>query len=225
MVIGMRFALAVVVTLLSKEFSMGSTRWVTATLLGAISLAPLSGCESQRGGNKGHGTVSGGAGGAAAGATVAGADNRPLSALLGGALGAGGGYLIGAPMDKTDPQHRDEAVHAAKKAEANPARPEDVRRSKTADLNDDGFVTQDEVAAMQRAGLSDKEMIDRLRATGQVFELTAQQEGYLRSHFVGQRVIQSMRNLTQSAAKLASDAYDGGSGEDRRGSQGIGAPR
>jgi hypothetical protein len=204
---------------------MRYSRFICAAVAGSLSLAPLAGCENLPGGKREQGTVIGGVGGAAAGAAVAGENNRLLGALLGGALGAGGGYLVGAKMDKTDPKHRDEAVQASRRAEANPARPEDVRQARTADLNNDGYVTLDEVAAMQKAGLSDKEMIDRLRATGQVFELTSEQENYLRDHNVGRQVIVAMRDLNQSNAGLASETYDGRSDRKDMGSERIGTPR
>src|SRR4051812_19776366 len=207
-----------------RSSTMRNSRLISLALVSTLGLVPLSGCENLPGGKKEQGTVIGGAGGAAAGAAVAGKNNRLLGALVGGALGAGGGYLVGAQMSKTDPKHRDEAVQASNKAEANPARPEDVRSAKTADLNNDGYVTLDEVAAMQKAGLSDNDMINRLRATGQVFELTTQQEEYLRNHNVGQQVILAMHNLNQPNAGLASDPYDNRTNDAQTGSQRIGSP-
>ena len=52
---------------------------------------------------------------------------------------------------------KDEAEAAAKKAETNPAKPDDVKNSDTADLNHDGFVTLDEVVALEKAGLKDRD--------------------------------------------------------------------
>jgi hypothetical protein len=59
----------------------------------------------------------------------------------------------------------------------------------TADLNGDGFVTMDEVMAMKQAGFSDQQILEKMRATGQVFELTPQQQDYLRRNGVDQYVI------------------------------------
>src|SRR5205823_11631480 len=123
-------------------------RLIGTALIGSLALAPLTGCENLPGNKKEQGAVIGGVGGAAAGAVVGGERHRLLGALLGGALGAGGGYLIGAQMSKNDAQHRDEAVQASRRAEQTPARPQDVRNAATADLNNDGFVTLDEVVAM-----------------------------------------------------------------------------
>src|SRR5689334_18353466 len=52
--------------------------------------------------------------------------NRLLGGLVsGGALGAGGGYVIGARADKNDAAHRDEAIAASKGADRMPASRED----------------------------------------------------------------------------------------------------
>ena len=110
---------------------------------------------------------------AAAGA-VTGETGHPVSMLLGGSLGIGGGYVIGLRPEKLDEQardiHREEALRANDCAERNPAGVEDVVVSPSADVNADGFVTVDEIIAMERAGLSDKEEIARLKTSGQVFK-------------------------------------------------------
>jgi hypothetical protein len=51
---------------------------------------------------------------------------------------------------------------------------------------------------MKKAGLTDDHMLDRLQATGQVFELTSAQQQYLRDHGVNQRVIAGMPTLNQA---------------------------
>ena len=186
---------------------------MTALVLSAsIGLAPLAGCESLPGGEKEQGAVIGGVGGAAAGAAIGGEDNRLAGALIGGVLGAGGGYLIGAKMeddDKENPeQKREEAAQAAEKAKADPATAEDVKTTNTADLNNDGFVTLDEVAALEKAGLSDKEQIRRLERTQQYFELTSEQQDYLRQQGVSDDVIVAMRDMKPDEARLASDKED-----------------
>jgi hypothetical protein len=170
---------------------------ISTALIGSLSLAPLVGCSNLPGNSKEQGAVMGGVGGAVAGGALA-KGNRGLGALIGGVLGAGGGYLIGAQKDKVDQKKRDEAVAAHRRAEQNPAKPEDVDKSRTADLNDDGFVTLDEVVAMERANLSDREMVDRLQRTGQVFELTEEQEKYLEDRGVSRDVVVEMREMNQS---------------------------
>lgn len=164
--------------------------------MGSLALSPvMTGCESLPGDEGTQGAVIGGLGGAAAGAMVAGDDDRLIGALIGGALGAGGGYLIGQQLGKDDP---DEAIEVSQEAERNPASPNEAARARTADINHDGFVTLDEVVAMQRAGLSDRQMIDRLQATGQIFALDPSQEQYLRDRGVSQNVIVEMRTLNRA---------------------------
>jgi surface antigen len=176
-------------------------------LIGSLSLAPLTGCENLPGSKSTQGAVIGGAGGAAAGAAIA-KDNRLVGGLIGGVLGAGGGYLIGAAMNKNDREHKDEAIKASDRDRENPPTTEDVRRSRTADLNNDGYVTLNEVTAMRKANLSDDEMIRRLQDTGQVFYLSTEQENYLRDRGVSDTVIREMRTMNQDRARTAGDRYD-----------------
>jgi len=184
---------------------------ISAVLIGTFTLGPLAGCSNLPGNSKGQGAVIGGVGGALAGAAL-GKGHREMGALIGGALGAGGGFLIGAQKDKVDAKRREEAIAANRRAEQNPAKAEQVDKASTADLNDDGFVTLDEVVAMERANLSDREMVDRLQRTGQVFELTEQQEKYLEDRGVSRDVVVEMREMNQPAdyARTASarDARD-----------------
>lgn len=180
---------------------------ISTVLVGSLAFAPLLGCSNLPGRGKEQGAVIGGIGGALAGAAVS-KNERGLGALIGGVLGAGGGYLIGANKDKLDDKKRDEAVKAHERAERTPARPEDVEKVRTADLNDDGFVTLDEVVAMERANLSDREMVDRLQRTGQVFELTDDQERYLEDRGVSREVLTEMRQMSSDLARTASSGSD-----------------
>lgn len=176
-------------------------------------MMPMMGCESLPGNKKTQGAVIGGVGGAAAGAMVAGDDDRLMGALIGGALGAGGGYLIGQQLEKDDP---DEAREASQRAEENPVSARDARDARTADINQDGFVTLDEVVAMEDAGLTDSQMVDRLEATNQVFALNQSQEQYLRERGVSNNVIVQMRDLNRPQARQAGE---------RQGDQRIGRDR
>ena len=172
------------------------TRRGTVVLLG-VSL--LVGCatakEGETTGGIGGAVAGGAAGGAAAGAPAAG-----VGALVGGALGAAGGAVVGATNEKNDMKYREEALRAARGAEDNPALASAVRPGGTADLNDDGFVTTDEIIALKKAGLSDDEMIKRLRATQQVFGLTADQERKLLDAGVSPRVVQALRGMNANLA-------------------------
>jgi hypothetical protein len=166
---------------------------VVSSLLLAVSI----GCENLPGTRESQGAVIGGAVGAATGAAVHG-ENRLLGALIGGAIGAGGGYLIGAKTDWFDDPDRDRrARETIRDAQVSPATVEDVRRSSTADLNDDGFVTTDELTAMERAGLNDDEILRRLRATGQIFDLSRSQEDGLIEAGVSARVVEEMQNINR----------------------------
>ena len=190
---------------------------IGVAVLGSLVLGPVVGCESLPGNEKQQGAVVGGVGGAAAGALIA-KDNRLLGGLIGGALGAGGGYLVGANWDKISGNKKDDAVAASKKAEKSPARADDVRNSVTADLNRDGFVTLDEIVAMQDAGLADQEMISRLQSTGQVFELTDSQQAYLRERGVDRGVLDAMLDMNRNHSRTAS-ARDPAAGSDRIGQE------
>ena len=175
-----------------KQFSRILTTVVTMAFL-----LSLTGCENLPGQPKTQGAVIGGVGGAAAGAAIGGGKHQVLGALLGGALGAGAGYVIGANKDRIVNRDSSGAEQATQQAQSRPASAEEARMATTADLNHDGFVTLDEVAAMREAGFSDQQMLDRMRATGQVFELTQEQQQYLAGRGVSQRVIGDMQELNR----------------------------
>lgn len=175
---------------------MIKTKCIISLAAGAALLVSTIGCEQLPGTREQQGAVIGGASGAAVGAAVGG-EHRVLGALIGGLLGAGGGYLIGANYDKITGKDRNGAERASAEAQRNPATADEAKRASTADINKDGFVTLDEVVAMEQAGLSDDEILNRLRSSGQVFELTEQQREYLRNHNVSQRVVGQMENLNR----------------------------
>ncbi len=168
-----------------------------ASLLAAagLAVAPMAGCEDLPGDEGTQGAVIGGAGGAVLGGAIA--ENTLLGALIGGALGAGAGYLIGANWDSITGDDEEGALKAVEEAQRNPATAEDARRASTADVNGDGFVTLDEVIAQDRAGFGDEEIIRRLEATGQVFELSQDQREYLIDQGVSPRVVNAMPNINQ----------------------------
>lgn len=168
-----------------------------STAAAAASLLLATGCANLPGTSKQQGATIGGLGGAAAGAAIGGEHHRLLGALLGGALGAGGGYVVGANANRIKGNDRHAAEQAGQVAQSQPATAQQAMNSNTADLNNDGFVTLDEVVAMKNAGLTDAQILDRLQATGQVFELTASQQQFLANHGVSQNVINQMQNLNQ----------------------------
>jgi hypothetical protein len=83
------------------------------------------------------------------------------------------------------------------RAQQQPVIPEQALRAATADVNGDGFVTMDEVVAMKQAGLPDEQIVERMRATGQVFELNAQQQDYLRSNGVDDYLIEQIPQMNR----------------------------
>jgi uncharacterized protein YcfJ len=178
---------------------------VSTLLIGSMALTPLTGCEDLPGDDKTQGAVIGGIGGAVAGAALGGDDNRLLGALIGGAVGAGGGYLIGSQLDKADDE--DDARSADKRARENPVTTQEARRAETADVNNDGYVTLDEVVALEKAGLEDDQIIRKLEKTNQFFELTGEQEEYLADRGVSQRVIDRMENINADVRDRAYDKY------------------
>lgn len=157
------------------------------------------GCENLPGNKQTQGAVIGGASGAAVGAAVGGSENRAMGAILGGVLGAAGGYVIGANSDKILGRDKDDAERVGARAKTDPVTVEEARAARTADVNNDSFVTLDEVVALEAAGLSDREILDRLQATGQIFDLTAESERYLRERGVSDYVLREMRSLNQQS--------------------------
>jgi hypothetical protein len=172
---------------------------ILATVSASALLLSSTGCSNLPGEPKQQGAVIGGVGGAAAGAAIGGERHRVLGAVLGGALGAAGGYVVGANSDKITGKDTAGAQEAAQTAQSRPATAQEARNATTADINRDGFVTLDEVVAMDEAGLSDQQMIDRLRATGQIFELTSEQEQYLVTRGVSRSLVSQMQNLNREA--------------------------
>lgn len=176
---------------------------IVALLAGSLAFGSLVGCESLPGDKETQGAVIGGVGGAVAGGLLGGEDNRLLGALIGGAVGAGGGWLIGSQLEKSDKEDRDDAIAAERRARENPVRVDDARNARTADVNNDGYVTMDEVVALEQADLSDTQIIERLERTNQFFELTRDQEQYLRDKGVSERVVTAMRTINSDVRERA----------------------
>lgn len=161
-------------------------------LAGGILLTPA--CESLPGEKRHQGTVIGGLGGATAGAVLADEDNRLLGAVIGGALGAGGGYLIGRKMEGEE-----EPVDNQRKQITT----EQVKAATTADIDSDGNVTLAEIVAMDAAGLTDQEIIRRLEATSMVFALNDEQERTLRDRGVSGTVIERLESLNREPGQVS----------------------
>ena len=131
---------------------------------------------------------------AGARATSAPTDTTAFAKLADAACGLSGGCLVGASRAMLEGHRVDLACRANERSEQRPALPADARDARTADLNGDGFVTLDEMIAMRRAGLDDREIIQRLVATGQVFTLSPRQWQYLYDRGINRPVLDWMSN-------------------------------
>lgn len=165
-------------------------------------LSMLSACQNAPGTRNQQGAVIGGAAGAAAGAAIS-KDNRALGAIIGGALGAGGGYVIASKTDRANGPDREGSNQATAAAQQNPATAQQAVSARTADLNGDGYVTLDEVVAMKQAGFNDALMLEKLQATGQVFDLNPEQQRFLIDHGVSVSVVNQMAALNQNRSPVA----------------------
>lgn len=178
--------------------------------LGSVLLAgALVGCSSAPGNSKQQGAVVGGATGAAVGAAVA-KNNRALGAIIGGAVGAAGGYVIGGKTGHVD--NRDDSTASGTPATTETGTSSDnrtVSTGPTADSNKDGFVTLDEVVEMEKRGLSDEEMVERLRATGQKFDLEDNHREYLRQRGVSETVISELPRLNRATTYQSGESVIG----------------
>lgn len=170
----------------------------------------LAGCANLPGNKPTQGAVIGGATGAAAGAVIGGGKNRGAGAVIGGVLGAAGGYVIGANSDKILGRNKDHADDVGRRAQTAPVSVEQARSARTADVNADGYVTLDEVVAMKNAGLNDREMLNRLEATGQIFDLNAESQRYLREQGISENVIRDMQGLNQARRQQLMQQLDQG---------------
>jgi hypothetical protein len=186
---------------------MRRTKLTSLVLAASIGLAPLAGCENLPGNKKEQGAVIGGVGGA-----VAGAGGRERKSWARGAHRRRAGRGRRVPRRRQVGQGRQGQEQDQGRCDQGfEERPEESRhRSRREgfqhrDLNDDGFVTLDEVVAMKDAGLSDKEMIKRLQRTQQYFELSDEQVKYLRDHNVDDKVVTAMRDMRPDEARTASE--------------------
>lgn len=158
-------------------------------------LVAVTGCSNLPGNAGQQGAVIGGASGAAVGAAVT--KNRALGAVIGGAVGAAGGYVVGSNKDKILGKDGQTASDAERRSQESPVTVEQARSGSTADVNSDGFVTLDEVVALKQTGLSDDQLVEKLRATNHQFNLTEEQKQYLADRGVSRNVIDRMTSLNQ----------------------------
>jgi len=167
-----------------KDLQLLSVGLICAGLAGA-------GCSSVPGNSKQQGAVVGGATGAAVGAAVT--KNRALGAVIGGAVGAAGGYVVGGKTGNLDKGGDKDNTHST----LPPDTVEHATTGASADSNKDGFVTLDEIADMEKNGISDDEMIRRMQVTGLTFDLNDEQRKFLSDRGVSQYVIDRLPDLNR----------------------------
>ena len=167
-----------------------------SSIAALLAVLVIAGCQNLPGTREQQGAVAGGVAGALAGEAIG---DGPIATLLGGALGAYGGYLVGGETDLLagGEQNREEAIEAAEEAQRDPATAADVEPNDTADLDNDGYVTMDELLALEQAGLDNQEIIDRLQATEQVFILSPEQKDRLREAGLDQEVVAQLENINR----------------------------
>jgi Glycine zipper len=151
-------------------------------LLGTLllPLLALSGCEGMS--HADAGILGGGAFGAVAGTIVGGALGRPgLGAAIGAGTGAIAGGAIGAHEDKVE--HREAQAAAAAVAQRGP-------------------LGLEEIAKLSQQHVGDGVIIEQIRTSGYIYNLTVDQIIWLRQSGVSDVVIQEMQLTTQRAQRV-----------------------
>ena len=160
-------------------------RWIGSTLVAALALGSVTGCETKAG----TGALVGGAAGAGIGAIIGhNSHGRTGSgALIGGAVGALGGALVGNEMDKADKKKEDEERYRAS----------DDRYTYRDTRYAAGRVSQEDVIAWTNRGMRDGDIMDRIDRSGTVFHLSAADENHLRDSGVSESVIRDMKDTAR----------------------------
>lgn len=109
------------------------------------------------------------------------------------------GTIVGALPEYV--RNKDRAAARAASAEAlmNPAMANQALIAPTADLNTNGFVTVDEVLAIKQSGATDDQLIDKLAATGQIFEVPPMLRNFLWGRGLEERTVATISQLNPAA--------------------------
>jgi hypothetical protein len=146
------------------------------------SLLLLSGCTNMS--NTEQGAATGGILGALGGGLIGAAFHRPVAgALIGGAAGATTGAVVGNAEDR----RQDAAVRQAAAVQAAQAR---------------SMLTLEDVVKMAQSHIDDATIINQIRQTGSVYNLTADQIIWLSQQGVSQAVITEMQTHQQAATQV-----------------------
>jgi surface antigen len=149
-----------------------SVRWCAGLAAALLPVVLGGGCESMS--NTDKGLLTGGALGAAAGGLIGGARGKAgIGALAGGVLGAAAGGLTGAAIDHSE--KKQEAAAAAAYVAQHPA------------------PTLQEVVQLTANGTSDVVIINQIRNSGAVYNLTSDDIVYLKQNGVHDPVITEMQ--------------------------------
>jgi hypothetical protein len=159
----------------SFSCSFGGSRKVVFHLL--VVLAPLigaNGCASMS--NTDKGVLAGGGIGAGTGAIIGSAThNAGAGALIGGAVGAVAGGLTGHAIDESERKQDAKLAAATAPPAGGPLRIEDV-------------------AQLARDHIGDEVIINQIRTSGTVYNLTVEDINYLKQNGVSDAVISEMQN-------------------------------
>jgi uncharacterized membrane protein len=149
-------------------------RELLVPLAAALALVGQSGCASMN--NTEKGTLAGGGLGAGAGAIIGSVTHHPLAGTaIGGALGAVAGGLTGHAIDESE-------------------RKQDAKLAAATAPPPSGPMTVADVAQMARDHISDEVIINQIRTTGTIFQLTMADITYLKENGVSDMVIAAMQN-------------------------------
>jgi hypothetical protein len=151
---------------------MNGRGWLWLASLAVVASELCCGCQSMS--NTEGGALAGGALGAASGALIGGRRNAGVGALAGGLIGATAGAITGNAIDKSEARAKQEAAAIAA-ARANPP------------------LSLQDIVTLTANGSSDEVIINQIRTTGSVYQLTAQDIVWLQNNGVRNAVITEMQ--------------------------------
>ncbi len=151
--------------------NLTTRRWLASGLLAVGILS--SGCQSMN--NTEGGARAGGALGAGIGALAGGPRHRGLGALAGGLIGAGTGAIAGNAVDRSERRHAEAAAAAAASARANPP------------------LSLQDIAQLTASRTSDTVIINQIRTSNSVYQLSGQDIVWLKNQGVSETVIAEMQ--------------------------------
>lgn len=109
------------------------------------------------------------------------------------------GSIIGAAHEHIRTEDKAAAQRASLSARLDPAMANQALIAPTADLNTNGFVTVDEVLAIKQSGANDQQLLDKLEATGQVFEISPEMVTFLWTRGIDKTTIDVIPQLNPGA--------------------------